>query len=383
MHWPSLTTILSVAFLAYMANSLWSIAQLFLPPNCDPADKDVCLKSALDHGGDPARRILLFSTLKARPNMDRDMDYLGQIVVKDPNVETAEGEEVRLRVSLPKRVRDNGTMYLGAFTVPYKEGDDPAKDWLAMVHGEEATYAMVPLTQYHIPEAETFNLLGEDKKPEKKEKKKETVSREKPRTHLRSKVTLSLMAEGPDMPSKQVPGELYYLMRRSPSDPGQYLPILYVDELSLRIRDLVLVNATDEAYDVAFAYRPISFGKLRMFLQFTAALSSMHGLGFTAKDTDEVKGIFADTSLALLLVTFSVSAVHLLFDFLAFKNDVSFWRGKRTMEGMSSTTILWRAFSQSVIFLYLMDEETSMLVLIPSGVAAVIEMWKVRHKLNC
>lgn len=39
--------------------------------------------------------------------------------------------------------------------------------------------------------------------------------------------------------------------------------------------------------------------------------------------------------------------------------------------------MIWRAFSQSIIFLYLMDEETSLLVLIPSGIAAIIEMWKV------
>ena len=91
-------------------------------------------------------------------------------------------------------------------------------------------------------------------------------------------------------------------------------------------------------------------------------LGGLHGMGFTEKDTDEVKGIFADTNLFLLLVTFGVSAVHLLFDFLAFKNDISFWRNRTTMEGLSTTTILWRAFSQSIIFLYLMDEETSLLV---------------------
>merc|ERR1719245_2854949 len=166
------------------------------------------------------------------------------------------------------------------------------------------------------------------------------------------------------------------------SDRKQFLPLLYVDELSMRLRDLVIVNSTDKEASLTLSYRPISFGKLRLFLQFTSALASMHQLGFTAKDTDEVKGIFADTNLVLLLVTFGVSAVHLLFDFLAFKSDINFWRGKKSMEGLSRKTILWRAFSQSVIFLYLMDEETSLLVLIPAGVGALIEMWKVTKALH-
>ena len=95
-----------------------------------------------------------------------------------------------------------------------------------------------------------------------------------------------------------------------------------------------------------------------------------------------MKGIFADTNLVLLIITFSVSAVHLLFDCLAFKSDINFWRGKKSMEGLSRKTILWRAFSQSVIFLYLMDEETSLLVLIPAGVGALIEIWKVTKALH-
>lgn len=65
---------------------------------------------------------------------------------------------------------------------------------------------------------------------------------------------------------------------------------------------------------------------------------------------------------------------QLLFDFLSFKNDISFWRKKKTYVGLSLRTTLWRAFSQIVIFLYLVDEHTSMLVTIPAGIATVIEV---------
>lgn len=72
----------------------------------------------------------------------------------------------------------------------------------------------------------------------------------------------------------------------------------------------------------------------------------------------------------------------MLFDFLSFKNDVAFWRKKQSYEGLSTRTTMWRAFSQIVIFLYLMDENTSYLVLVPVGLGALIELWKCKKILR-
>jgi len=67
----------------------------------------------------------------------------------------------------------------------------------------------------------------------------------------------------------------------------------------------------------------------------------------------------------------------MLFDFLAFKNDISFWRERDSMEGLSTRVVVWRCLSQAIVFMYLMDENTSLLVLIPAGISTVIEVNKL------
>lgn len=96
----------------------------------------------------------------------------------------------------------------------------------------------------------------------------------------------------------------------------------------------------------------------------------------------KLKASFFDTNFYVLLMTLLVSGFHLLFDFLAFKNDVNFWRGRKTFEGLSVKAVLWRGFSQVIVFFYLLDEDTSRIVLVTSAVGAVIEVWKVTKALK-
>jgi hypothetical protein len=52
------------------------------------------------------------------------------------------------------------------------------------------------------------------------------------------------------------------------------------------------------------------------------------------------------------------------------------------MEGLSARSIMINAFCQLVIFLYLLDNETSMVVLASSGIGMAIEFWKVTKAME-
>jgi len=49
---------------------------------------------------------------------------------------------------------------------------------------------------------------------------------------------------------------------------------------------------------------------------------------------------------------------------------------------LSLKTLSWRCFSQVVIFFYLLQEETSVLITVPSGISVIIELWKLRKAMK-
>ena len=79
----------------------------------------------------------------------------------------------------------------------------------------------------------------------------------------------------------------------------------------------------------------------------------------------------------LLAVTMIVSCLHMLFDMLAFKNDISFWRNNKSTAGLSGRAVVMNTAMQAVIFLYLLDNETSWMILFSCGMGLLIECWKI------
>lgn len=106
-------------------------------------------------------------------------------------------------------------------------------------------------------------------------------------------------------------------------------------------------------------------------------------MGMTERDLDDVKAIFAETSLQMLALTYAISMLHIIFDWLAFKNDVGFFKSRSDYSGISGRSILSSFVCSFVILLYLLDNEyTSRIVLGSVLVSTAIEGWKVSRVLR-
>ncbi|ETN40518.1 uncharacterized protein HMPREF1541_04795 [Cyphellophora europaea CBS 101466] len=106
--------------------------------------------------------------------------------------------------------------------------------------------------------------------------------------------------------------------------------------------------------------------------------------GGDGSELEKFKEILLDTNIYLLSTTFFVSILHMIFEGLAFKNDISHWRQKKDNIGTSVRTIVANVFMQAVIFLYLMDnnENTSWMILMGQGFGILIEAWKITKTVN-
>ena len=104
--------------------------------------------------------------------------------------------------------------------------------------------------------------------------------------------------------------------------------------------------------------------------------------GITEKESEDLRGMFVHTNPVLLYTTVAVSALHMLFDVLAFKNDLSFWSSVDTMEGLSTRSLLLNEVMELVILLYLLEQESSWLVQIGAASRDALEQRPLRLRFS-
>lgn len=163
---------------------------------------------------------------------------------------------------------------------------------------------------------------------------------------------------------------------------GLYAPILYPNEFWL-LEDRLLPMNRSGRMPLEINFYPIPLWKFALYHQMTENLALQESSGSTSrKDSDKMKRLFLETNPYLLTATMLVSVLHSVFDFLAFKNDVSFWRNQKSLEGISLRTTILNTIFQLVIFLYLFDNDTSWMILFSSLIGFLIDLWKIKKALR-
>lgn len=68
-----------------------------------------------------------------------------------------------------------------------------------------------------------------------------------------------------------------------------------------------------------------------------------------------------------------------MFSFLA---DIQFWNKNKSMEGLSAKSVIVNFICQLIVFLYLLDNDTSWMILASSGIGCCIEFWKIGKAMH-
>jgi hypothetical protein len=200
--------------------------------------------------------------------------------------------------------------------------------------------------------------------------------------YLKPNITVNLVDDFTKYSQNAVPPNIapYMIVEKS---TGNYYPTIYFNEFWLLRDKLIQINETVKEVELHLEVGPISMTKWQLFLQIDQSFQIHRSYGSMLDgEADELKRVFLEGNPYLLVITMVVSLLHSVFDFLAFKNDIQFWNKNKSMEGLSAKSVIVSFACQLIVFLYLLDNDTSWMILGSSGVGCCIEFWKIGKAMH-
>ncbi|KAL4803309.1 cleft lip and palate transmembrane protein 1-domain-containing protein [Aspergillus unguis] len=305
--------------------------------------------------------------------------------------------DVDTTIQVPKEVRQNGTLWAHFFVgLSGHQLDPAAKDY----NTDTAVHFFRPLNQY-LPKKKAKklrNLLADADQTEEDED--DGLPDVSIASYYHPNFTLSVIPDSGNMKFRQV----HHAIRRHTQleatgardisgQNGWYYPIVFLNTFWQLKTHMIELNSTVETIPLRFTLNNLQNWKFAMMASLddnakqTARQAAFGGStpgGGDGSEFEMIKEVLLDTNIWLLGTTGVVTILHMVFETLAFKNDISHWRKKKDNVGTSVRTILANVFMQLVIFLYLMDnsENTSWMILASQGFGIVLEAWKVTKTVN-
>ena len=283
---------------------------------------------------------------------------------------------------LPQLIANRTGLWAHVYVNRAATSPDPSsKRWKARSTAEAHT----PLISY-VPKKKvkaTKNLLSGEFKDNVDEAAAEELNANATELapHWKGSLSVQLVADFSVFAKQSMPPQLRQVLVID-GETGAYLPPVFVNEFWRTKDQLLELNETvAELPPLRLDFSCTTLMRWQMTVQMQQSLdmqAQMHG----ESSMEEVKRMLAETSPWLLGVTALVSVLHTVFDVLAFKNDISFYKNIKSMKGLSLGSMLLNLFFQTVIFLYLLDNDTSWMILFSSGMGLAIEVWKVKKAIK-
>jgi hypothetical protein len=385
------------------------------------------LLSGLHAGeGIESTSFLLLLTETIGEQIQRLMALLGLVSPKEDGLSAEKLEErsiVYIPPSMFSRLHSNSTLFVHVLVTssPLDEEEDPIIAINKAVKASALLLGKVDLVKYEIPHhiEKPKRVLFDDIKyiaglsrqttaPWNLEKSQpESYKTYQMAQHMKEtksgypywkpEVSVKYIYEATKYPREHVSMSGMQLVQvpRSTAHPTgiAILPALHVDEIGLTSEKYLPVNETitsvplhinvdrSDVEDSHTRHTTATAGAMsparwRLLTHLSDALESQKELGFEQSDIDDLRRLIADTNVVLLAITVLASGLHLLFEFLTFKNEVSFWRANKDITGLSVRSLFLDMIGQTIILLFLIEKDSSLLMTIPSACGCLIALWK-------
>ncbi|KAL5458886.1 hypothetical protein PMIN06_003098 [Paraphaeosphaeria minitans] len=309
----------------------------------------------------------------------------------------AENRVIETGFKVPSAVQRNATLFAHFYVAqtgnpldPTQPGYDPTK----------AYHVIRALSQYQVKKQvkRTRNLLSD--MPESGETEEEKNMPKVVGSFYHSNFTISLIPDSGVVNYPTMHAGIREFMqldqtgsRDATGQHGWYYPVLFTNTFWQLKKDMIELNETVKTLPLNIKLNNLANWKFNLYASMEANIRANQAAaasgqpvagGGDGSEMEMFKEILIDSNSYLLAVTAIVSVFHMIFEMLAFKNDVQHWRKKKDNVGTSVRTILANVFMQSIIFLYLIDnnENTSWMILFGQGMGIAIEAWKITKSVN-
>lgn len=292
-----------------------------------------------------------------------------------------------IKFSPSKQLQNNGSTYLYVYVTKTGKSPNPnAGENFAGRFISSATRMANKFKKIHYKK--TVNLLTGSTEQSLEDQQKAEKMESEIISHWHPNLTINLVYDYTQWMRGRVPPPLDTYVQFMPGG-NTYLPILYLNDYWNLNREYQPINDTVKELELHLTFQPLSLFKWQMYA--AQAMKNQWGAGFLGEtlagneddsDQDSLKETLLETNPYLLGLTFAVSILHSVFELLAFKNDIQFWRDRKSLEGLSVRSVFFNVFQSLIVLLYVLDNETNFMIRISCFVGLAIELWKIKKVVN-